>query len=294
MKKILLAYNPNAGKQVFKDDLDYIIKRFQENDQFIIPYRLGNKEKFNEFIINTDFNSIDKIIICGGDGTIHQTLNLLLNNKIKKPIGIFPIGTANDLAYSLNIPKDIDGMIDYCLSDKVKYIDIGKVNNEYFFNICSFGNLVDISQRVNKKMKGNIGVLAYYLKGIEEIPRMQELDINIEYDGISKDIKVLFALILNGKSAGGFRKIAPNALLDDGLLDIVLLKKCPMHDIMGVFIKLINGEHINSNNIEFLKVDNIKMKVNNEDDIISDIDGEKGPELPLEIKLIKSGLEIIS
>lgn len=288
---VLLFYNPKAGTRTFQDDLDQIIEAFQNNGDQIIPHRLKNNEILEAFLEKTDMETVSKILIAGGDGTINQVVNIMMKLGLHKPIGIFPVGTANDFAQYFEMPKDIEGMIDVALRNTTVKCDIGKANDRYFINVASFGNLVDISQRVNEQAKNVLGVLAYYIKGIEEFPRLKSVKARFDMDNETIDEEIFFALVMNGKSAGAFRKLSPYSEINDGMLDVLIFKKCPMYEIVPLLMQVWNGEHPKSNSIHYSKTQKVHIECANP--LISDLDGETGPELPLDIEVVKGQLEII-
>lgn len=286
----LLLYNPRSGTRSFIDQLDYIISRFQTEGIQIIPYRMENMSLLDDFLKSQDFSKIDRVLISGGDGTVHQVVNAMMRQNIKCRIGIFPSGTANDFAQYLGIPKDIEGMTDVALSGKVLKCDLGKANSQYFINVASFGNLVDISQRVNEQAKNVLGVLAYYIKGIEEIPKLKSFHAKVIADDIIIDQDIFFALVMNGRSAGGFRKLAPFSDVSDGLFDVLIFKQCPVFEIMPLLIQVWNGEHPKSDYIQYVQAKNVKVLCN--ESITSDLDGETGPMLPLDIEMLHGAIDV--
>lgn len=288
---VLLLYNPRAGSGNFNGYLDDIIRVFQEKKQYIIPYRLQDLSALEDFMKALEPSTIDKVIIAGGDGTIHQVVNLMLRLGIDLPVAIFPLGTANDFAQYFHIPREIDGMIQVATGDKTLACDIGKANDRYFINVASFGNLVDISQRVNEQAKNILGVLAYYMKGIEEIPKLKPFRARIVTDDAEVETDILFTLVMNGRSAGGFKKLAPYAEISDGLFDVLIFKKCPVLEIMPLLVKVWNGEHPKSDYIRYLKTS--KLEVTCRENIVSDLDGETGPALPLKMELLNKRLRVV-
>lgn len=289
---VLFLYNPHSGDGTVSDQLEFIIRRFQEANHQIIPYRLSGMENLSIYLDALPFEFIDKVVISGGDGTLHQIINQLAQRAIKKPIGIFPTGTANDFSQYFNIPSDIEGMVDVVTQGLLKPCDLGKANDAYFINVACFGNLVDISQRVNPQAKNVLGVLAYYIKGIEEIPKLRAFEARIKTPKRQIDELIYFALFMNGQSAGGFRKIAPYSEINDGLLDVVVFKKCPVYELMPLLIKVVNGEHPNSEYIEYFKANELEVSCDSE--VGTDLDGEAGPDLPMTISVLSGYLEIFS
>ena len=286
----LLLYNPRSGARSFQEQLDYIIDRFQTNGYQIIPYRMNDMSELETYLSDQDFSKINKVLISGGDGTVHQVVNAMMRLNIKCPIGIFPSGTANDFAQYLGIPRDIEGMTDVALSDRILKCDLGKANHQFFINVASFGNLVDISQRVNEQTKNVLGVLAYYIKGLEEIPKLKSFHAKVIADDIVIDQSIFFALVMNGRSAGGFRKLAPFSDISDGLFDVLIFKQCPVLEIMPLLIQVWNGEHPKSDYIQYIQAKHVKVLC--EESVNSDLDGEAGPMLPLEIQMLHNALEV--
>ncbi len=288
--KVLLLYNPKSGTRSFQAQLDYVIDRFQTAGMQVIPYRMKDMALLEEYMKLLDFSTYKKIIISGGDGTVHQVINLMMRLGIKCPVAIFPSGTANDFAQYFEIPKDIVGMTEVALTDNYVKCDLGKVNDQYFINVASFGNLVDISQRVNEQTKNVLGVLAYYIKGIEEIPKLRAFEATIKVDDLVIEEHIYFVLVMNGKSAGGFRKLAPYSDIADGLLDVLVFKRCPILELMPLLIQVWNGEHPKSDYIQYVQAK--RVSVSCPEEITSDLDGETGPLLPLDIEVIQGCLEI--
>lgn len=288
--KILLIYNPNAGNHVFKNNLDLIIERFQAKGYLVSPFRLGNGIDLNELFQRINPEQYKKILIAGGDGTINQVLNAMLDNGINLPIGIYPAGTANDFAQNFNLPASVDEITEIYTRDNYTYADIGRINERYFINVASLGCLVDVSQRTDTKIKSSFGIFSYYLKGIEEFQKLKPVRVRIESDHFVFDDEAYFMIIMNGKSAGGFKKIAPLSVYNDGLLDIYIFKKCPLIDLMSLVAKTLKGEHASSPHVVYFQSSMLTVKC--DVNIGTDIDGEKGTGFPLDVQVLSSQLRI--
>jgi len=288
--KVLLIYNPISGNKVFRNHLDYVIEKFQQNGFQIIPYRISNTGTIDGMLSKIDENEYKKILIAGGDGTINRVVNKLLKYNINLPVSIFPVGTANDYAQYFNLPKTIEEMTEIALRDNYTYCDVGLVNDKYFINVASLGFLIDISQKTDTNFKNNVGILAYYLKGIEELPNLKPINVKVISKELSLDEEMYFMLIMNGKSAGGFKKIAPFSSINDGLLDVFIFKKCPPYELVPLMLKVVNGEHLNSPHVIYFQTDELTVDCDRE--VGTDLDGEKGPSFPLNIKTIPNKLKI--
>lgn len=290
--KALLIYNPFSGNKIFKSYLDYVITKFQKKGFVLIPYRIIDKEPLENIVSKIDLSEFDRILVAGGDGTIHQVVNVLIKYNIDLPLGIFPVGTANDYAQYFNLPKTIEEMTEINSRSNYTYSDVGLVNDKYFINVASLGFLIDISQKTDTRIKNSIGVLAYYLKGIEELPNMKPVHVSVKSEALDFSGEIYFMLIMNGRSAGGFKKIAPFSSINDGLFDIYIFKKCPVYELMPLLIKVYNGEHFNSPHVVYFQTH--QLTVDCKASVGTDLDGESGSNFPLEIKNISKKLRIIT
>jgi diacylglycerol kinase family enzyme len=124
--------------------------------------------------------------------------------------------------------------------------------------------------------------MAYYLKGIEQIPNFRAIPATIKYEDEVIHENIYLFVILNGSTAGGFR-LAPDATANDGALNLVAIKACNIVDLFNLFINLLKGEHIGSSNIIYLKSREFEIECNV--NIETDVDGESGPDFPINVKI---------
>ena len=290
--KILLVYNPASGAGIFKNHIDSIIEAVQDKGFYLMPYRVRSREALEKMLSTVEINSFDRVWIAGGDGTIHQVINSLIRYECKIPIGIYPVGTANDFARYFNFPDTIDEMTEILLRGNYTYCDLGIANGQYFLNVASLGFLIDVSQKTDKRVKDAFGVLAYYLKGVEELYNLKPVKVNIQSKEVNCEAEVYFILIMNGKSAGGFKNIAPLASLSDGLLDIYVFKKCPVIELIPLIIKVTSGEHAESPYVEYFQTS--ELMIDCSEMVGTDMDGEKGFDFPLKVSVDPGKLKLIT
>ena len=286
LKKVLLIYNPMSGNGLFKNNLDRILEMFQDRRMLVIPVRTDDPDFLDTIMREIQKYQFSKIIAAGGDGTINVVINAMLNNGIDLPLAIFPAGTANDFAYYFDIPHDIEGMVEIALGENYTWTDVGKVNDRYFINVAAMGFLVDVSQKTDPEMKNTLGVMSYYIKGLSEVPKLQPISVTIESAEHSATEHMYFMLVMNGKSAGGFKRIGGHAEINDGLLDVILFREMPVTELPGLLVNFIQGHHTENKNVLYFKTK--RMRVESDSKIGTDIDGEKGDEFPLEIQCLRS------
>ena len=206
------------------------------------------------------------------------------------PIGILPVGTANDFGKFINMPQDIEKACEQILSSEPVKVDIGKINERYFINVASTGLFTDVSQKTDVALKNTIGKLAYYIKGIEELPNFRKLKIKLKSKEVNYDGEMYLMLIFNGQTAGNF-KLATRSSAMDGFLDVIVIKAVQIFEILPLFIKVLKGEHLDSNKVIYFKTDDLYIEC--EEGIVTDVDGERGPDFPLHVQCIKGAIEVL-
>lgn len=293
-KEALLLYNPCSGHKEVLLNLDYIAERVQEMGYSLKIYRSHTIGAIERYIIEeVNQSSIDLIIVSGGDGTINECVNGMMKKSLDIPLGILPLGTSNDFAHALGISCKLPLALDVIAEGYQKMIDIGKANDRYFINVCSMGALSSVSQSVSSDIKNKFGKLAYYTKGFDAVYNYKPMDLEVITSQVSFRHKFFLVLVFNGKGAGGFMKLASEADASDGLFDIVCFKDVYFYDMPPLFFKVLQGQHLENPNVIYFKTNRLTIKCHLDDDVcISDVDGELGPKLPIDLSIISSALKI--
>lgn len=292
MKKVKLVYNPYSGERSIVNKLDSIIEMYQKHGYILVPFRISKNIPIKEAFNDID-DSYHHVLIAGGDGTVDTVLNTIKELDINLPIGILPTGTANDFANALSLPFDIKKSIGKIAHSKPKKIDIGRVNNKYFINVASAGMFTDVSQKINPELKNSIGKVSYYIKGIEEALHLRQFNIKVKSKELEYNGDMYLMLVFNGKTAGNIN-LAYKSELDDGYLDVLIFKANPIQKSIPILISTLKGEHLdNGSEDDLLYFKTKKLVIECQDKLVTDIDGEKGPDFPLEIECIKDGIEIL-
>ena len=276
MKKVRFIYNPYSGENSIINELDSVIRLHQEVNLTVVPYRIQMGRPLSEALDIVD-DTYEYVLVAGGDGTVDSVVNAMKERNIDIPIGILPVGTANDFGKFINMPSDIQEACKQIL-------------DSYFVNVASSGLFTDVSQKTDINLKNTIGKLAYYLKGLEELPNFRRLKIKLESKECTYDDDMYLILVFNGKTAGNFN-LATQAEVDDGKLDVIIFKAVAIIELLPLFIKMLKGEHLDSDKVVYFKTDDLYIE--SDEDIVTDIDGEKGPDFPLRIQCIKGGIKLL-
>lgn len=296
MKKLKLIYNPMSGTKGFKDEIDLCISILQRGGYEVSFFRSDKVGDIEKHIAKMD-SDIDALAIAGGDGTVNIVANALLERGLDIPIGIIPAGTANDFARFLNIKsKDYKTACEAIIKGKTVKADLGIVNGKVFVNVCGGGILTNVSQHIDIDLKNSFGKLAYYLKGMEQIPNMEPMPLRITTSNGVIEGKYLLYMALNSSGAGSFDKISPEASITDGLLDFFAVSQTPIIELPAVCFKVIRGEHLDDRRVLYFKDNYIKIENLSDFDGFNetDIDGEPGPDLPIEIRVWHEAVTIFT
>ena len=290
MKKVKFIYNPYAGDNYIMDKLDEVIDVHQKHGYRVVPERLD--EEHNMAAAMEDIHEgYSQILIAGGDGTVDILINYMMERDIKLPIGILPMGTANDYAKYIGIPKDISKALEKMFRLPSMKMDVGKINEKYFINVASTGLLTDVSQKTHSELKNAIGKLAYYIKGLEQIPTFRKIPVKFTSEEKTYDGDMYALLVFNGRTAGNL-DFAYKSKANDGRLDVILIK-ASFKEIVPLLAKMLRGNHL-EDPVGLLYFQTKELFIETTDElIVSDIDGERGPDFPLHIQCIQGGIEVL-
>ncbi|EAZ90981.1 lipid kinase [Crocosphaera chwakensis] len=186
-------------------------------------------------------HKVDLVIVGGGDGTLNGVVDSLMDMHL--PLGILPLGTANDLARTLKIPFGIPQACQVIAEGHLKYIDLGWVNGKYFFNVASLGLSVDITEKLSKGAKRRWGVLAYAMTALQVMSQTRPFHARIIMNGERIDVKTIQIAVGNGRFYGGGMAVAEDATIDDQRLDLYSLELQYWWQIFPLLWRLPQGQH---------------------------------------------------
>lgn len=177
--------------------------------------------------------AVDAVVICGGDGTLMRALPAIL--KADLPLGVLPLGTANDLARTLGVPDDLEAAADVIAAGALRRIDVGSVNGHPFFNVASIGLSVDLARSLTPALKRRWGRLGYAVAAMKVLARARRFSAWISEAGKTTRVKSMQIAVGNGRHYGGGNVIEADAAIDDGHLDLYSLE---MNDVWKLALGL--------------------------------------------------------
>jgi diacylglycerol kinase (ATP) len=287
--RVLICFNPASGKGLSRTILNKFLSYAKANtiDCSVIE---SSKDvaQLAKLVKNFNLNDFKAVIAIGGDGIVHQLLQILSNSKLG--LFVIPAGTGNDFARTNKVLITDPAEVFYQIfNNDPKLIDLGEISygNEkrIFGQILSTGFDALVNERANRN-RFISGQMKYNVATIVELPRFQALSYRIDVDGTSRDLKAMLIAVANGASYGGGMQLAPHANRQDGLLDIMILHPVSKLELIKVFPKVYSGKHVTHPAVEFLKARSISISANS----VSYADGERISQLPITIAALPKSL----
>lgn len=291
MKRARIIYNPTSGREAFKKHLPEVLEKLEiagYETSCHATTREGDATEAAKIAVERGY---DIVIAVGGDGTLNEVVSGISPYENRPKIGLIPMGTTNDFARAVHIPRKIEEAVDIIIAGDTIPVDVGLMNSErYFINIAAGGRITELTYEVPSKLKTLLGQMAYYLKAIEMIPSIKSAHMKIEVDGevFEQDAMLFFCGLTN--SIGGFEKIAPDASINDGLFTVMILKECNIADFVKLASLALRGEHLNDPHVIYRKAKRVVVTSNEE--IHLNLDGEYGGDAPAVFENLKRHIEI--
>lgn len=296
MKKLKLIYNPYAGDKSFKNALDDCIGAFQAAGYETHVFRSMVNGDIDEHIAGMD-TDYDAIVTAGGDGSVNQVVNAMQRYNRNVPLGIIPAGTANDFATHLKMPKDHAQAAAAIANGRCVQADLGLANDRYFINVCASGLFTNISSTVDVNVKDTLGKLAYYLKGIEQLPNFMPMPIRISRTLEVIEEEVYLFMVLNSAGTGGFTRLSPEASINDGLFEFFAVRARPLVDMAKLLVNILRreGRHIEDESVIYFRDNWVRIESLDHNPLLSetDVDGELGPDMPVTISFVRGAVTLL-
>lgn len=217
----------------------------------------------------------DMVCCSGGDGTLNEAIGAMMHLPAKPVFGYIPSGTTNDFATSLQIPKSVPEAVNAALSGNGYPIDVGVFGDDYFAYVAAFGLFTAITYDTPQASKNFLGHAAYMLEGVKRLRSIDAYDCKINIDGEIFSGNFVFGMASNSTSVGGFKMPSGQMVsLDDGLFEVILVKKPrSFADLQNIISALMGGE-INTGSLILRKAS--KIRVVSKSAIAWTLDGEFG------------------
>jgi YegS/Rv2252/BmrU family lipid kinase len=279
--------NPVAGKRKSVELIPQIKEAAQKRRQetcFYITEGPGDAVKKAAAAVG---EGCGVVVAIGGDGTVNEVVNGIAESGVV--MGVIPAGSGNDFARTLGIPLDFERALECVLQGVARPVDVGCINGKRFVNVASVGFDAQVVLETYKIKKRIRGPLAYPLSMIKTLAGYRPFDMEIETAERTIRKQALLIAVANGAYYGGGMKIAPEAAVDDGLFDVVVVKDMQRLKILRLFPMIYSGRHLSRPEVEYFRTG--KIKISCEEGHINS-DGEIIGSCPVEMAIHPGGITV--
>ena len=294
MKKHYLIVNPEGGKKKGLDILNKVKPIFEEANIDLTILKTEYAGHAKDYAKNLDYDNYDGLCAIGGDGTMYELINGMLEREDQKklPIGLVTGGTGNSFMYDVNCLDPVEAcrrIVKY----KLRPVDIAQVNangqNFYAFNIIGWGLATDAGLLAEKLRW--LGGSRYDVASIIEVLKGKRRIATLIIDGKEITEDFVFIIACNTIHTGKAMKMAPHAKLDDGLIDLIIVRKTSRLKLLKLFPKLFSGNHVKSPLVDYKQVNQFSIIIENKDRLT--IDGELIGETPLHVTVLPKKINVL-
>lgn len=283
--KYLFIVNPIAGRGDGQEkwvNVQKTVERLGLDYEVVFTQAPGNGITLAKDGVARGF---DTLVAVGGDGTINEVVRGIIESggKGKTNLGIIPCGTGNDLVRALNIPLDIERAVEILHKARVKRLDLGRVNGDHFLNVVGIGFDAAVAYEINVNIKKLKGTAAYIYGVFKVLMQYRSPEMLIRIDDKVLSGRYFLVAIGNGQCYGGGMRICPDAMPDDGLLDICVVKDVPALEVIRMLPSIFKGKHITHRAVKIYR--GRKIAVESKEIVQVQADGELKGKLPMDFDI---------
>lgn len=294
-RRIVVAINPNSAFGRWRHAGEQVVSALRSDGHDVIRVQSTSYELLRAETIAAVADATDALVVVGGDGMVNLGVNIVAETPV--PLGIIGTGTGNDMARGLGLPEtDVDASIATlraALDREPRRIDAARVTrgteSSLFAAVLSAGFDAAVNERANR-MRRPRGPSRYILALVRELITFRPRHYRVTIDDRVEEVTAMLVAVCNNVSLGGGMKLAPDALLDDGQLDLVLVAPLMKVAFLRLFPRVFSGTHTSLPEVRIIRVSRITLDA---DGVIGYADGERLGALPVEIEVVPGALLVL-
>jgi diacylglycerol kinase (ATP) len=293
-KKTLVLLNPKAGSAASIQAIELAI-RSAPDTVLHETTRAGEAGELAAAAVRE--GHVGRVIAGGGDGTVSEIVNALANSHVA--LGILPLGTGNDLARTLGIPlDDLSAALAIAQTGNVRPMDLVLAEADdkpptYVANVAAGGFSGQVDEQLDDDEKKRWGPLAYLWSAMKVLPDLTGFDTTFSWsDGTQERVQALNVIIANGRTIAGGWAVAPKAEIDDGLIDVVIVKFGSALDLTAIAARLVAGDYLDSADVDHRRVRSVRVEATPE--MWFNVDGELLTKRPIAFRIVPGALRVVA
>jgi len=288
-REIAFLINPAAGKGKGERTAAIVLPRLREAGFSVRSLAGRDADEALDLARQCAADGVESVVVCGGDGMVHIAVQALAGTDTN--LGIIPAGTGNDVARHLGISRsDSKAAADVVIGSHVRTIDLARVGAKHFVTVLAAGFDSKVSERANR-LTWPKGQMRYNLATLAELRVFKPLSYTLEMDGEVRQLDAMLVAVGNGPSFGGGLRITHGAEIDDGWLDVVIIKPMSKLELVKTYPKLYTGKHVTHPQYEHHLVRSVTVAAQG---IVAYADGERLGSLPMTVDIAPNALRVLA
>lgn len=288
-REIALLTNPTSGKGKGGRVRDRALARLREGGLVVRNLQGRDPDEALDLAHQCVADGVDALVVCGGDGMVHLAVQAVATTGT--PLGIIPAGTGNDVARYFDLPRaDPEAAADVVLASRTRTVDLARSGSKFFVTVLAAGFDAVVNERANR-MSWPKGQMRYNIATLAELRVFEPLPYTLQIDDEQLTLEAMLVAVGNGPSFGGGLRITEGALLDDGLLDVVIIKPMSKLNLIRTYPKLFKGTHVTHPQYEHHLARSVTVAAPG---IVSYADGERFGPLPLTVECAPGALTVLA
>ncbi|NLT57293.1 MAG: diacylglycerol kinase [Actinomycetales bacterium] len=294
---VVVAVNPTAGRGRGRRAGGAAVHRLRERGLDVRPLHAPDGQSLAKDVAAAVAEEPDALVVVGGDGMVHLGVNAVAGSRV--PLGVVPAGTGNDCARVLGLPvTDPVAAADVAAAallagthravDTARYT--GPDGSGWFAGVLAGGFDAIVNDRANR-WRWPRGRLRYDLALFRELPVFRPRSYELELDGVAEETRAMLLAVGNGPSYGGGMLVCPDARLDDGLLDVLVVEPVSRLELLRIFPRVYSGRHVDHPRVSVRQARRVRLAAPG---IIAHADGERLGPLPLECEAVPGALRLLA
>ncbi|WP_205472306.1 diacylglycerol kinase [Nocardioides sp. SYSU D00038] len=287
-REIALLTNPTSGRGTGAQVHGAVLRRLRDAGLGVRDLRGRDADESLDLARDAVAEGIDGLVVVGGDGMVHLALQAVATTSTT--LGIIPAGTGNDVARYLGLPRrDPLAAADRVVAGRVRTIDLARTGVHWYATVLSAGFDALVNERANA-MAWPRGQMRYNLATVAELRTLRPCRYTLDLDGVQRHVEAVLVCVGNGPSFGGGLRITEGAVLDDGLLDVVVIHPLTRGDLLRTYPRVFRGTHVTHPCYEHHVARRVTVATTG---ITAYADGERLADLPLTVECVPGALRVL-
>ncbi len=258
------------GERADRDDVRHLVNWVRDKRHLVEVHPTFELGQAAALAADAARRGVDVVVAAGGDGTVNEVVNGLDGYDV--PLGIIPVGTANDFARQVGIPADADHAMDVILQRKPRRLDTASLNGRRFLNVSTGGVGAEATAETPPDVKESLGPVAYAISSMRKFAELKPSYARFSGDGFEYEGEFLMFAVGSTRSTGGGTMITPMASATDGLLDLCIVERMSRGEFARTAFRVKRGEHLGQDGVQYAQLKSVV--IDGRDPIAVNVDGE--------------------